>query len=311
LDHHEIAPFGKASTSQLIPSTPAEVNADFAQSAADLLRASLALAEESSPLHNAVTAALAYHLALIDDHHKKLEVSDNYSRVETRVANALLRRFKKPIISDDDDDINDTPEEAARHNLIRRRKTRRLIERRKQDSEAKDSFAAPSDPLPLNRRFSNHHYFLAAQIFFMDSEDMAVHKDWGSPVEMWVFKQFEKGPTSHTAFHVYLKSDHGLQLNRVVKRYFCDFAHFKEVILGLFFTKLRDPIAVIEKNLIRIKLTLTGADGPFTPTTLEGFCNTLRFLFNQAPAEGAYPERQQVSRIRERLPKQVETDLLE
>ena len=140
---------------------------------------------------------------------------------------------------------------------------------------------------------------------------MVVRKDWGSPVEMWVFRQFEKGSKAHTAFHVYLKSGQGLQLNRDLKCYFRDFAHFKEVILRLFVTKLRDPIAVIEKNLKRIKLTLTGTDGPTTPTTLEGFCNTLRFLFNQAPAEASYPERQQVSRIRECLPKQVETYLLE
>jgi hypothetical protein len=125
-------------------------------------------------------------------------------------------------------------------------------------------------------------------------------------------KQFEKGSKAHTAFHVYLKSGQGLQLNRDVKCYFRDFAHFKEVILGLLFTKLRDPIAVIEKNLKRIKcIALTGTGGPTTPTTLEGFSNTLRFLFSQAPAEAAYPERQKVSRIRERLPKQVETHLLE
>jgi hypothetical protein len=68
---------------------------------------------------------------------------------------------------------------------------------------------------------------------------------------------------------------------------------------------------VIENNLKRIQLTLSGTDGPTTPTTLEGFCNTLRFLFNQAPFDAAYPERHQVSRIRERLPKQVETYLLE
>ena len=140
---------------------------------------------------------------------------------------------------------------------------------------------------------------------------MVVRKDWGSPVEMWVFKQFEKGSKAHTAFHVYLNSGQGLQLNHDVKCYCRNFAHFREVILGLFFTKLRDAIAVIEKNLERIKLTLTGTDGPNTPTTLEGFCNTLRFLFIQAPAEAAYPERQHVSRIRERLPKQVKTYLLE
>jgi hypothetical protein len=50
---------------------------------------------------------------------------------------------------------------------------------------------------------------------------------------------------------------------------------------------------------------------PTTPSTLEGFCNTLRFLFNQAPVDAPYPEMQRVSRIRERLPKQVEAYLLE
>jgi hypothetical protein len=106
---------------------------------------------------------------------------------------------------------------------------------------------------------------------------------------MWVFKQFEKGSKAHIAFHVYLKSGQGLQLNRDVKSYFRDFAHVREIILGLFFTGLRDPIAVIEKNLKRIKLTLTGTDGLTTPTTLEVFCNTLRILFNQALAKAAYP----------------------
>jgi len=96
-----------------------------------------------------------------------------------------------------------------------------------------------------------------------------IRKDWGSPVEMWVSKQFENGSNAHTAFHVYLKSGQGLQLNCDVKCYFRGFAHFREVILGLFITKLRDPIAVIEKNLKRIKLALTGTDGPTTPTTLE------------------------------------------
>jgi len=46
-------------------------------------------------------------------------------------------------------------------------------------------------------------------------------------------------------------------------------------------------------------------------TSVEDFCNTLRFLFNQASLDAAYPERQHVCRIRERLPKQVETYLLE
>jgi hypothetical protein len=145
----------------------------------------------------------------------------------------------------------------------------------------------------------------------MDLEDMVVRKDWSSPIEMWVCRQFEKGSKAHTAFTVFVKSGQGLRLYVDIKCYFRDFQHFRETLLRVFFTKLRDPVAVIEKNLKRIKLTLSGVDGPTTPTTLEGFCNTLRFLFNQAPLDAAYPERQQVSRIRERLPKQVETYLVE
>ena len=87
-----------------------------------------------------------------------------------------------------------------------------------------------------------------------------------------------------------------------IKCHFRDFQHFRETLLRVFFTNLRDPIVVIENNLKKIKLTLSGVDGPTTPTTAEGFCNALRFLFNQAPLDEAYPERQQVSRIRERLP---------
>ena len=107
-----------------------------------------------------------------------------------------------------------------------------------------------------------------------------------------------------------MKSGEGLQLQQN-KCYFKDFQNFKETILRTFFTKLRDPIAAIESNIKRIKLTLSGADGPTTPTTLEGFCNTLRFLFNQAPLDASYLERHHVSRIRERLPKLVETYLRE
>ena len=62
----------------------------------------------------------------------------------------------------------------------------------------------------------------------------------------------------------------GLQLNPDVKCYCSNFVHFREVILRLFFTKLKDPIFVIEKSLMRIKLSLTGPNGPTTPTTLEG-----------------------------------------
>ncbi len=51
--------------------------------------------------------------------------------------------------------------------------------------------------------------------------------------------------------------------------------------------------------------------GPLLLKRSKVFCNALRFLFNQSPFVAAYPERHQVSRIRERLPKLVETDLLE
>jgi hypothetical protein len=122
------------------------------------------------------------------EHHEKSEIFGNAAREDARDTSALLRRLKTSTLSDDDDDGNDTPpEQATRNDLIRRRKTRCLIERRKQDSEAKDSFTAPSDPLPLNRRLSNHHDFLAVQIFLVVLEDMVVRKDWDSPVEMLVF----------------------------------------------------------------------------------------------------------------------------
>jgi len=110
---------------------------------------------------------------------------------------------------------------------------------------------------------------------------------------------------------VFLKSGQGLQLNADIKCYFRDFLHFHENLLRVFFIKLRDPVAIIDKNLKRIKLSLSGVDGPTTPTTLEGFCNTLRFLFSQAPLDATYLERHPVSRIHESLPKPVETYLLE
>ena len=72
---------------------------------------------------------------------------------------------------------------------------------------------------------------------------------------MCVYRQFDKDYEAHTTFRVYIKSAQGLQLNHDVKCFFCDFAHFREFILGLFVSKLRDPIAVIEKNFKRIKLT--------------------------------------------------------
>jgi hypothetical protein len=112
-------------------------------------------------MHSSIKAALAFHLARIADHHHKIEISGNTAREDARVTNALLKRLKTSTLFDDDDDGNNTPEEATRNDLIRRRRTRRLIERNKQDSEAKDSITSPPDPVPLNRRVSNHHDFLA------------------------------------------------------------------------------------------------------------------------------------------------------
>jgi hypothetical protein len=124
--------------------------------------------------HNVIKAVLAYCIALMVEHHQKNEISGNAAREDARATSELLRRLKISYLSDDYDDGNDTPEEADRKDLIRRCKTRRLIERRKQDSEADDSFTAPTDPLPLNRRLSNRHDFLTVQIFLMDLEDMVV-----------------------------------------------------------------------------------------------------------------------------------------
>jgi hypothetical protein len=186
------------------------------------------------------------------------------------ITEALLRSLKKASISNDEDEAGDTFKIRASKNLIRRRKNLRLIEKKKQEGEAKDSVTAPSDPLPLNRKLHNHHDLLALQMFLMDIEDQVVRKDWISPIEMWVFRQIEKGSKAHTAFQVFLKSGQELQLQSN-KCYFKDFQNFKETILRTFFTKLRDPIAVIESKIKRIKLTLSGVDGPTTPTTLEGF----------------------------------------
>ena len=167
----------------------------------------------------------------------------------------LLRRLKKSSISDDEDEAGDTFEIRDNKNLIRWHKNLRLIEKKKQEGEAKDSVAAPSDPLLMNRRLHNHHDFLSLQMFLMDVEDQVVHKDWSSPLEMGVIRQIEKGSKAHTAFHVFLKSGQGLQLKQN-KSYFKDFQNFKETILRTFFTKLRNPIAVLESNIKRIKLTL-------------------------------------------------------
>jgi hypothetical protein len=178
---------------------------------------------DGSSLHTSLTTALNLHLLSVASQGK---VATSVSRVEERVDKALRRRLVSS--SDDDDEMNDTPAEAAKRNLIRRRKNLRLIEKKKLDSEAKDSVMAPSDSLPANRRLSNnHHDFLSVLIFLMDSEELVVRKEWGSTVEMWVFRQFEKGTKAHTAFNVYLKSGQGLQLNSDVKCFFRSFAHFR------------------------------------------------------------------------------------
>jgi hypothetical protein len=65
------ASIGRASTSQLNASAPAVVSADFAQSAANSVRVSLALAEEGTAMYNSIKAALAFHSALMADHQQK------------------------------------------------------------------------------------------------------------------------------------------------------------------------------------------------------------------------------------------------
>ncbi len=116
---------------------------------------------------------------------------------------------------------------TAKKDLIRHRKARRLIEKKKIYLEAKDSVTAPVESLPANRKLSNHHDFLAVQIFLMDLENMVVRKGWTSPIEMWVFRQFEKGFKAHTTFTVFLKSGQGIQLNADIKCYFRYFHHFR------------------------------------------------------------------------------------
>jgi hypothetical protein len=137
-------------------------------------------------------------------------VSASADARDARVTDALLRCLNVAFISDGDDEDNDTPEIPTRKDIIRRRNTRRLIEKKKIDSKAKGSVTAPAELLPANRRLANHHDFLAVQIFLMDVENMVIHKYWSSPIEMWVFRQFEKGSKAHTAFTVFFKSGQGL-----------------------------------------------------------------------------------------------------
>ena len=69
---------------------------------------------------------------------------------------------------------------------------------------------APSEPLPPDRRLSNNHAFLAVQIWLMDIEDIVIRNDWSTTIEMWVFRQIDKGSKAHTTFHIFLKSGVGL-----------------------------------------------------------------------------------------------------
>ncbi len=139
---------------------------------ADSLRAALALDVRGSALHSLLVAALYLHLLSIA---RKDKASASALRAEERVAKALRRRLVSS--SDDDDEMNDTPAEAAKRDLIRCCKNLRLIEKKKLDSEAKDSVMAPSDSLPDNRRLSNHHDFLAVLIFLIDLEELVVRKE--------------------------------------------------------------------------------------------------------------------------------------
>jgi hypothetical protein len=170
------------------PTATSDFGSESGQAAAGLLRISLALNAEGSALQSSIRATLEFHEAWLKQNYQKSIAVGKAALNDTRVTDALLQRLKSASLSDDDDEDNDTPKMTAKKDLIRRRKTRRLIEKKKQDSEAKDSVAAPADPLPVYRRLPNHHDFLAVQIFLMVLEDMVIRKDWSSPIEMWVFR---------------------------------------------------------------------------------------------------------------------------
>jgi hypothetical protein len=182
------------------PPATSNIENDAGQAAADLLRNSLGLTEEGSTLHGAIKSALGFHEARLKHNQRSIipTVSASADARDARVTDALLRRLNDASISDGDDEDNDTPEITARKDFNRHRKTRRLIDKKKIDSEAKDSVTTPTEPLPANRRLSNHHDFLAVQIFLMDLEDMVVRKDWSSPIEMWVFQTSLKRVRRHT-----------------------------------------------------------------------------------------------------------------
>ena len=157
------------------PPATADLGNETGLAVADLLRNSLGLTEEGSAFHDTIKSTLGFHEAWLK-HNQKSITSGGSASTDSRIINALYRHLKAASLSDDDED-NDTPEMTAKKDLIRRRKTRRLIEKKSLDSKAKDSVTAPADHLPANRRLSNHHDFLAVQIFLMDLEDMMVRKD--------------------------------------------------------------------------------------------------------------------------------------
>ena len=158
------------------PPATSDLGNEAGQAAADLLRNYLCLMKEESVLHGPIKSTLGFHDAWLKQTQKSI-VAKGSASANSMVTDALLRHLKSSSISDEDDEDNDTPKMTAKKNIIRRRKTRRLIEKKKLDSEAKDSVTAPADPLPANRKLSNHHDFLAVQIFLMDLEAMVVRKD--------------------------------------------------------------------------------------------------------------------------------------
>ncbi len=166
--------------------------------------------------------------------------------VDSAITAALLRRLKTTSISDDEDEAGDSSDMISKKHIIRRRKNLRLIEKKKQEGEAKDSVTTPSDTLPPNRRLSNHHDFLSVQMILMDLEEMVVRKDWSSPIDLWVFRQFEKGSKAHTAFHVFLKSGQGLQLNTDIKCFFLASSNSKRLFSVCFSRRSGTPLQLLK-----------------------------------------------------------------
>ena len=158
---------------------PLVVSTDFI---GDQLRNSIALSTKGSEVYNALTSALSVHASEMAERLRKGKESSDLAHNDALVTNSLLRRLKTSSLSDDDDEDNDTPAEAAQREVIRKRKTRRLLEKKKQESVARNSVMAPSEPLPPNRRLSNHYDFLAVLLWLRDLEEVVVRKDWSSAI---------------------------------------------------------------------------------------------------------------------------------